>query len=364
MSTDQRLPPNIDSLIIDTRTREINIGGKLLDLSDTESLVLSQLVEKRNQLVLREEILPWKRKSESGFRHPVENVIVKLRACIGPSVQIELVRGRGYRLTTSLRVEKRGTQTATLVETLKEIAGDRMKMHTRIAMHASLRHYKEILRNFGPNEEAYREIAKIYLNLGHTGFCDMLPQVSIPLLRENVEEALEHFHDMPAAYAYRGLAYLIYDFDWKRAYEDLNHALALNPDLAWAHCFISHLDVASGQFDKGLEHARRGAKLDPTTPMTVFTVPFMLVFAGRADEAVREAAHCVDIFDPFPIGNILHGYALEAVGATQRAIAEYKRCLEAEFFPDALARLGHAHATLGERKIALGYRNHRHTRVV
>src|ERR1019366_1964307 len=134
---------------------------------------------------------------------------------------------------------------------------------------------------------------------------------------------LEHFPDMPAAYAFRGLSYLIYDHDWQRAYSDLNHALALNPDSAWAHCFISHLDVAQGRFEEGLEHARRGAELDPTTPMTVFTVPFMLVFAGRADEAVHEAAHDLDILGPFPIGNILHGYALEAIGATQRAIAEY-----------------------------------------
>jgi tetratricopeptide (TPR) repeat protein/DNA-binding winged helix-turn-helix (wHTH) protein len=241
------------------------------------------------------------------------------------------------------------------LSTLAEIAGDRMKMHTRDALSVSLRHYKEIKRKFGPNEEASGEIAKAYLNLGHTGFCDMLPQVSIPLLRDEIAEALKDFPDMPAAYAFRGLSYVIYDHDWIRGYTDLNHALALNPNLAWAHCFISHLDVAQGKFEEGLQHARCGAKLDPATAMTVFTIPFMLVFAGRANEAVPEAAQYVQDFDPFPIGHILYGYALEAIGATRRAIDEYKRSLEMEFFPDALARLGHAYGILGEQKTALAY---------
>jgi tetratricopeptide (TPR) repeat protein len=89
--------------------------------------------------------------------------------------------------------------------------------------------------------------------------------------------------------------------------------------------------------------------------MTVFAVPMLLYFAGRPDEAAAEAVHNLELFEPFPIGAILHGYALEAVGATKRAIREYNRALGMGFFPDAVARLGHAYGTMGDRPKALSY---------
>lgn len=333
---------------LDLDERALFRDGNRVVLRHQAFSALKVLFERRNQLVSYEQFKKFAWLGTNVERHAIQMTVGEIRRALGdePEKWIRTSSKLGYTLVCPEPVP--------IVGTLREIAGDRMKMHSRRALSVSIRHYTEILKA-GPNAEAYGELAKAYLNLGHTGLCGMLPQQAMPLVRTIVEEALEHFPELPAAYACRGLANLIYDFDWQRAYEDLRHALAINPDVAWAHCFLAHMEVGQKRFEIGLRHARRGAELDPTTPMTVFTVPFMLLFSGRADEAVRVAAHYLEVFDPFPIGNILQGYALEAIGATRRAIAEYERSLGIDFFPDALARLGHAHGTIGHRKKALEY---------
>jgi DNA-binding winged helix-turn-helix (wHTH) protein len=341
--------PGFGPFRVDFKARRLFRDKQPIGLRDQAFSALRVLFERRNRVVSYDQLRELAWPGTNVERHTIQMTVGEIRKALDKDELekwIKTVPKVGYTLVCEEEVP--------IVETLTEIAGDRMKMHSRRSINASIRHYKEILKN-GPNAEAYAELAKAYLNLGHTGLCDMLPQQAIPLVRGIVEEALEHFPKLPAAYACRGLASLIYDFDWQRAYEDLHRALALNPNLAWAHCFLAHLDIARGRFESGLHHARRGAELDPTTPMTVFTVPFMLHLSGRPDEAVREAAHYLEVFDPFPIGNILHGYALEALGSTRRAISEYERSLGMDFFPDALARLGHAYGTMGNQKRALRY---------
>jgi DNA-binding winged helix-turn-helix (wHTH) protein len=340
--------PGFGPFCIDLKERVLFRDGNRVGLRDQAFSALKVLFERRNQLVSYEELKKLAWPGTNVERHTIQMTVGEIRRALEdePEKWIKTSSKLGYTLVCP--------EPVLIVATLGEIAADRMKMHSRRALIVSIRHYTEVLKA-GPNAEAYGELAKAYLNLGHTGLCGMLPQEAMPLVRKIIVEALEHFPELPAAYACRGLANLIYDFDWHSAYEDLRLALALNPDVAWAHCFLAHMEISQGRFESGLHHARRGAELDPTTPMTVFTVPFMLLFSGRADEAVREAAHYLEVFDPFPIGNILHGYALEAIGATRRAIAEYERSLGIDFFPDALARLGHAHGTIGHQKRALEY---------
>jgi hypothetical protein len=56
-------------------------------------------------------------------------------------------------------------------------------MHSVPSLQVSVKHYREVLKA-GPDVNAYGELAKAYINLGHVGPCQMLPQHSIPLARE------------------------------------------------------------------------------------------------------------------------------------------------------------------------------------
>ena len=112
------------------------------------------------------------------------------------------------------------------------------------------------------------------------------------------------------------------------------------------------MNVARSKFDEGLAHAKRAAELDWRSPMTVFTVPWMHVFAGRTDEGLLQCEEALKDFDPFAVGHIICGYAWEAAGVSAKAIAEYKRSIEIAAFPDAFASLGHAYGVAGDARMA------------
>jgi DNA-binding winged helix-turn-helix (wHTH) protein len=338
----------------DGRAREARNNGKIVSLGEAEFSVLSQLLGRPNQVVLRADFIAWGREALPGDRHPVDMVVVKLRRLLKNDFEIETIRGAGYRLKPRKTIRRILSPTSPESDLLGEIAADRMKMHSARSLQVSVRHYEEVLKS-GPDELAYCELVKALINLGHTGLSVRYPHDTFPRVRAILHEALTHFPESASAYALRGLASAIYDFDWQHAYEDVVRAAELDPKNHWAHCFRGHIDIAQGKYESGIEAARLGARLDPTTPMTNFAVPMMLYLAERPEEAASEAARQLQLFDPFPIGNVIHGYALSALGLYQRAIAEFKLSLRVDFFPDAVARLGYICGVIGDREKALAY---------
>jgi tetratricopeptide (TPR) repeat protein len=324
-------------------------------MTETQLDVFSHLVERKGGVVLREEFRPWQpRKAEPDRRHPVDTVVSELRKLLPKEVAIKTVWGRGYRLSNSVPVtEVAGISVPRAVQA-RIIGLDRMNIHTLQSLRASIEKYEEVLRE-GPDADAYANLAMCYINEGHVGFCRDFPQRTILKARALLDEALRHYPHFSSVYALRGLTHLIFDYDWKRAESGIADALQLNEDDEYAHVIAAHMEVSRGNFDLGLTHARRAAELDWRSPMTVFTAPWMLVFSGRAGEAINEAERAIKDFDPFAVGHIICGYAWESNGMPEQAITEYKRSLDIAPFPDAFASLGHASAIAGDKRAARSY---------
>jgi tetratricopeptide (TPR) repeat protein len=342
-------------LRVDLVHKCVQFRGKHIYLSVPHLKVIKCLHEASPYCVDRNKILTagWGQRPNSVDGSNVDKAIERLNEKLLPhELQIKNEPRFGYRLiSTSSRALKPSTS---VVEALGEIAADRMKMHSARSLQVSVRHYEEVLKR-GPDEIAYGELAKALINLGHVGLSVKFPHETIPRTRAVLQETLTHFPHSGSAFALRGLTYAIYDFNWQQAYNDVNKAIELDPRTKWAYCFLGHFDIAHGKYDSGVLAARRGAELDPTTPMTNFTVPMMLYMAGRSEEAASLAARNLQLFDPFPIGNVIHGYALTALGLYQRAIDEFKLSLKVDFFPDSVARLGYIYGVMGHRDKALAY---------
>lgn len=288
---------------------------------------------------------------ESGTRHPVDDVISRIRQLLGDDIKIDRVWGRGYKLTNppAAPIPSPSSPSA---ERLSILGLDRMNLHTAANLRSSARNYEESLK-ISPDEDAYVNLAMDYINLGHTGFCQEFPTVARVKALRSIEQGISDFPKFSSNYALRGLTYLIYDYDWIRARRDFEKALKLDRNDSYAHLFLGHLEVAQRNFDAGLKHVRQAAELDWRSPMTVFTVPWMLVFAGRADEAVLEADKALRSSGPFAVGHNIHGWALEAAGRVDEAIVAYKKSLGIEFFPSTVAALGHIQARHGNKRAAL-----------
>jgi tetratricopeptide (TPR) repeat protein len=342
----------VGPLFVDTYLREVRTGGAVLPITSTEFEVMAQLAERKGGVVLRRDFSPWNRDVEPGVRHPVDDVIKELRKKLPKEAVIEKAWGRGYRLGSTVPVTEVAGPSVNAAERLKAIALDRMNLFTLPSLMGSIKAYEEVLRQ-GPDADTYANLAISYINKGHTGFCLDLPQRTIHKARSILKEALDHYPRFSSAFALRGLTHAIFDYDWERADADLNEAFRLNADDEYAHIISAHLDIARGRFDEGIAHARHAAELDWRTPMSIFTVPWMLVLAGRAAEGLAECERALKDFDPFAVGHIICGYAWEAIGITAKAIEEYKRSIAIAEFPDAYGCLGHAYGIEGDAAKAM-----------
>lgn len=337
--------------VVDGRAELVKRDGKRIPLSGVEFDVLYQLVERRGELVLRREFKPWEREGAVDQRNPVDMAVVQIRKQLEDSI-IETERGKGYRLGHALTVELIASPSSSELERLLAITLNQINEHSSASFKSAIDHCKELLMA-ERIPDAYAVLGLAYINQGHVGFCREQPSVAIAKAREIINEALEYFPTFGSAYALRGLATLIYDYDWRTAEADFRKALEGSPENELAHCFLAHLLVAQGKFGEGLEHARIAAELDYESAMTVATEPWLMMFAERGGEAVARGEEVAKRFAPSAPTHAILGDIYQAVGTMHKAIEQYRLCLDIEFLPAALASLGYVQARMGHREEAL-----------
>lgn len=341
-------------LLIDLQASQITKYGSVTSLTPTERDVLNQLLEdyvdNRPGVVRREDFRPWRGETRAAHqRHPVDEVVARLNTKLQGDVKIKGVRKTGYRIMPNVSVTRVSIADEDL---LRAGAVRQLNVHTGRAISAASAKYRQLVKD-SADPESFFNLALSHVNKGTTGFCVERPQVSIAKAREVIAQALSLHPHSSFLYALRGLTFLIYDYDWKLAASDLAVAISLNEDDPYAHQYLAHLHVSKGNFETGVNHARVAAALQPNKGIAVFTYPWMLVLARRSAEAIPLAESALEEFSPFATGHIFYGHALLASGEINNAVEEYKRSLEIEPSPDAVASLGHAYGRDGKRKAAL-----------
>lgn len=345
-----RLSYRVGPYVVDGHMEEVRKGQTRVPLTSTAFGVFYQLVEQRGRVVLRGEFEPWCKEYHAD-RNPVDGYIAKIRKELGKSI-VKTVRGKGYRLSPEIDVERIPNPSLSKLERLLVIVLDQIKIHTSSSFAGTIKNCEELLSE-GHIAEAYARMALAYLNLGHVAFCRQPRSTTILRARKIIDEALKWFPSMGSALAIRGLIFLINDLDWARAEADFVEALRLNPDNSLAHLFLAHLKIGQGEIEEALNHAHVAGELDYDRPIAVVTEPWFMLFAGHVDEAVSMAKNVADRFAQFSAGHVILGHALYAFGAPSRAIAQYNIALEIEFRPDVIASLGYVHAREGNRAEAL-----------
>src|SRR6185369_7404490 len=89
--------------------------------------------------------------------------------------------------------------------------------------------------------------------------------------------------------------YLDYDFDWAAAAKELQRAIDLNPNYAYAHEYNAWYLLAVGRIDESLAEIRKAEQLDPLNPEMFSLAGWLLHLARRDDEAIIELRKCLEI---------------------------------------------------------------------
>jgi len=199
---------------------------------------------------------------------------------------------------------------------------------------------------------AYAMAAAEYTFLGATG--QMQPKEAFEIVHQYSDTALQLDPSLAAGWMAKGSAHLLYDWNWKQAYDSLQKAIELNPSTTGAHQMLSYYYMSTGQKEEAVAIMEKAFRADPLSLIVNKTLADAYLYAGRADDALKQVELLLDMYPGI-------GAVLELKGWCTGAKGDWKKA--AEIFEDVqlmtkhplkgLFPLGCAYAKSGETEKAL-----------
>jgi adenylate cyclase len=113
--------------------------------------------------------------------------------------------------------------------------------------------------------------------------------VALQNARQAVDKALELRPDLAEAHRARGSVSLNADYDYRESERETRLAIELNPNDPGALMSLGSTLFAKGRFDEGLQLMHKATELDPFSNNGLRIIAWMLLAAGRNEEAERYA---------------------------------------------------------------------------
>jgi serine/threonine-protein kinase len=165
---------------------------------------------------------------------------------------------------------------------------------------------------------------------------------------EAVTSALALDSGLGEAHSVLALLKCVHDYDWVGAEQEFKLALELSPGAADIYDHYGWLCYALERYDEALVLVQRAQELDPARHRADLATTFLR--AGRFEEALEAALHCVDFEPELARGRATLGWAYLKNGLPDEGLAQLEKAVA--LAPDNalfLAQLGEAYGLLGKR---------------
>jgi serine/threonine protein kinase/tetratricopeptide (TPR) repeat protein len=193
--------------------------------------------------------------------------------------------------------------------------------------------------NFG---RAYAGLADAYILLGQPWVGGLPPKQALQEAKTAAENAVRLSSDFSEAHVSLAQVMMLYDWDWRRAEDEYQRAIELNPNSAQAHSQYSTLLQVQGRTAAAVREAEKAAQLDPNLG---FDVGYPYYTARQYDQAEK-------IFRRYSDHEGL-AWVYTATGRYPEAISEMKAAVGDGATSDTnLASLGQVYARQGKKQEA------------
>ena len=193
--------------------------------------------------------------------------------------------------------------------------------------------------NFG---RAYAGLADAHILLGQPWVGGLPPKQALQEAKTAAENAVRLSSDFSEAHVSLAQVMMLYDWDWRRAEDEYQRAIELNPNSAQAHSQYSTLLQVQGRTAAAVREAEKAAQLDPNLG---FDVGYPYYTARQYDQAEK-------IFRRYSDHEGL-AWVYTATGRYPGAISEMKAAVGDGAPSDTnLASLGQVYARQGKKQEA------------
>ena len=136
--------------------------------------------------------------------------------------------------------------------------------------------------NFG---RAHAGLADAYLSLGLPWMGGLPPKQALQEAKTAAENAIRVSSDFSEAHVSLAHVVLLHDWDWRRAEEEYQRAIQLDPNSAQAHNLYSELLQAQGRTEEAVREGEKAAQLDPVNLPQLVGYPYYT--ARQYDQAEK-----------------------------------------------------------------------------
>jgi TolB-like protein/DNA-binding winged helix-turn-helix (wHTH) protein/Tfp pilus assembly protein PilF len=212
------------------------------------------------------------------------------------------------------------------------------------------RYFEESIQKDPGFALGYAGLADCYVSLA--SFRQLSPEDAYRPAKEALRKALELDESIGEAHATLALLRWQHERDWAATEQELNSALALAPNYAYAHANRANYLSWSGRRAEALSEITKSRELDPGYSFAISesAVNYQL----RDYEALVEVSRRGVVLDPTEwLEHYFLGVGYEGTGKPGEAIPEYQKAIEmSEGDQDPTASLAHAYAVTGKRAAA------------
>jgi serine/threonine protein kinase len=163
---------------------------------------------------------------------------------------------------------------------------------TRQSMETALQYF-ELAAELDPDYAlAYVGIALANCVPAQNGYLPM--DKSYTNAQPAVAKAMELDDSLPEVHYMKGVIAAWYEWNWDLAVSSLENAIRLNPNMAEARAYYSHVLFFLGRPDEALTQINRALELDPFNTLYRWLYAMDLNYVHRYDEAVEELRQTLD----------------------------------------------------------------------
>jgi len=187
------------------------------------------------------------------------------------------------------------------------------------------------------------------------GFIQALPPKDIlPKVKAAARKAIELDPTLADPHATLGYAAGLFEWDFETGKRELEEAMRLNPNYAWAPHWLGILRCRRGETDEALRLIEISKELDPLSPIINVGAGIPLHVAKRYDDAIACYRAVLETDPTLAPGHYYLAMTYEIRGDYEEAVIELRRAIEiagpAGLY---LGELAHALSSAGRRDEAL-----------
>jgi len=157
---------------------------------------------------------------------------------------------------------------------------------TRQSLETALNYFELAARLDPDYAPAYTGIALANCVPAQMGYLSR--DVSYARAQPAIEKALELDASLPEVHYMRGVLAAWYEWNWELATTSLENAIRLNPNMAEARAYYSHVLFTLKRPDEAMAQIERALQLDPFNPLYRWLYAMDLNYEHRYDDAIRE----------------------------------------------------------------------------